>query len=125
MMMLLRNIGARSFHATSRCSKVTVIGSEDALTKALKTHPSVIYYTATWCGPCQRIAPEYEKLESQSKGLNFYKVDIDEFQDHAVEVGIQAVPSFHFYNKEGKVSGKVIGGDLAKLKELIASNSSS
>lgn len=44
--------------------------SEDALV--------VVDFTATWCTPCQGIAPEFEKLSEELTDVVLLKVDVDE-----------------------------------------------
>lgn len=53
----------------------------------------VVDFTATWCGPCQRIGPIFVKLaEENSNNANmvFIKVDVDEASDISEKVGISA-----------------------------------
>lgn len=38
----------------------------------------VVDFTATWCSPCQRIAPEFEQLSQDLPDVVFLKVDVDE-----------------------------------------------
>ena len=35
-------------------------------------------FTATWCSPCQRMAPEFEQLTQELTDVVFVKVDVDE-----------------------------------------------
>ncbi len=38
----------------------------------------VIDFTATWCSPCQKIAPAFEQLSQELAEVVFVKVDVDE-----------------------------------------------
>lgn len=39
--------------------------------------PVIVDFTATWCGPCQRIGPEFVKMADEFAGAMFIKVDVD------------------------------------------------
>ena len=42
----------------------------------LGTLPAIVDFTATWCGPCQRIAPVLDELAAEYDGqIVIYKVD--------------------------------------------------
>jgi thiol-disulfide isomerase/thioredoxin len=41
----------------------------------------VAYFTATWCGPCRMIAPNFTALSDEIDGVGFMKVDIDQNQE--------------------------------------------
>ena len=38
------------------------------------TGPTVVHFTAVWCGPCKVIAPYYEELSKQFTDVVFLKV---------------------------------------------------
>ncbi|XP_044129071.1 thioredoxin-like [Bufo gargarizans] len=78
----------------------------------------VVDFTATWCGPCQHIAPFYESLATKYPGILLYKVDVDEAGDIASAYGIRAMPTFHFY-KDGKKVDELCGADKDKLESLV------
>lgn len=64
---------------------------------------ALLDFTATWCGPCQMLAPILDKLSAEFKGkVTIAKCDIDENGDIAGEYGVMAVPTLLFI-KDGKV----------------------
>ena len=77
--------------------------------------PVVIDFFATWCGPCKRIAPTYEKLSESFPGIVFLKVDVDESPEIVNQYDINAMPTFVFL-KDGKEVKRVEGADMAGLE---------
>ena len=45
----------------------------------------VLDFTASWCGPCHRIAPYFEKLSHENPNVIFYRIDIDEYPEIATQ----------------------------------------
>lgn len=75
----------------------------------------VIDFFATWCGPCKRIAPTYEKLSEAFTNVTFLKVDVDESPELTEQYSISAMPTFVFL-KDGKEVKRVEGADMAGLE---------
>ena len=46
---------------------------------------TVVDFFATWCGPCQMLAPVLEKISNENSDLNIVKVDIDESEKELLE----------------------------------------
>lgn len=64
----------------------------------------VVDFHATWCGPCQAIAPLYEKLAARyADRARFLKVDVDEAQHIARKCSVSAMPTFHMYMRGRRV----------------------
>lgn len=86
-------------------NNVVVLNAKNFETEVLKaTVPVLVDFTATWCGPCQRLAPIVEKLADEFVGrVKVGKLDIDENRDLATKYGIRSVPTvFVFENGEKK-----------------------
>ena len=79
----------------------------------------VIDFFATWCGPCKKIAPAFEKLAEVYPSIVFLKVDVDESAELVDKYGISAMPTFVFL-KEGVVVKRIEGADLRAMEEGFA-----
>ena len=79
--------------------------TQDEFNAALKEEKLVVVdFTASWCPPCQMIAPKYEGLAGEVADYALlYKVDVDENGDTAQACGIEAMPTFQFYKGGEKV----------------------
>ena len=54
---------------------------------------NVIRFTATWCGPCKAYAPIFEKVASETPGVNFETVDVDSGDPRIIQYGVRNVPT--------------------------------
>lgn len=75
-------------------------------------------FWATWCGPCQMIAPVLEEIAAENESITVAKVDVDEERDLAIQFGIASIPTLLVMEK-GEVKAKLIGfrpkADIEKL----------
>ena len=94
---------------------------EERVAKTKEGRPLVVDFTATWCGPCQMIAPKFAELAEANPDLVFVKVDVDELEDIAAEAEISAMPTFQVYKGGAKVDS-MTGASADKLAELVAKN---
>uniref|UniRef100_A0A6M2EGN2 TPR repeat-containing thioredoxin TDX n=1 Tax=Populus davidiana TaxID=266767 RepID=A0A6M2EGN2_9ROSI len=111
--------------ALSALNEGQVIGIHSAreldpkLNAASKTSRlAILYFTATWCGPCRMISPIFTSLAAKYPKVVFLKVDIDEAREVASSWNISSVPTFYFI-KNGKEIDKVVGADKNGLERKI------
>ena len=78
-------------------------------------------FTASWCGPCKMIGPQFEAMQPQFPYVDFAKVDVDENKEVAMSCGIQAMPTFKFY-RFGQQVAEFTGADANKLRALLLSH---
>jgi thioredoxin 1 len=111
-------------HATVMVRALATKEEFDSLLAASGDKAVVVDFTATWCGPCQRIAPIYEQLANEFPQCVFVKVDVDDNQETAMACGVSAMPTFKIF-KKGAVVGELKGADPDGLKKLVQEHAGS
>jgi thiol-disulfide isomerase/thioredoxin len=84
-----------------------------------KTHGEVLFFNATWCGPCRQMKPIVTSLRRQ--GYHLRDVDVDRRRDLADKYGIRAVPTFVFLENGSEVNRFSGGTTSEHLRSLCAS----
>lgn len=84
----------------------------------------IVYFTATWCGPCRFMGPVYKSLAEKHRNVVFLKVDIDELGNVAHRWNVASVPTFSCVIN-GKEIDKVVGADKTGLERKLAQYGSS
>ncbi len=97
------------------------INEKDFEKEVLKSDiPVLVDFWATWCGPCNMIAPLIEKMAKEYEGkMKVIKIDIDSNSNIASELGIRSIPTLIFF-KNGDIVDQVIGVvSEMQLKKII------
>ena len=83
----------------------------------------LFYFTARWCGPCQKIKPLIQKMSEglDNNKVEIYMVDIDENDELALELKVKSVPTFYLFH-EKKLVDSTTGSDILKVHKLIKDN---
>ena len=71
----------------------------------------ILYFTATWCGPCKALGPTMDQLTSQ--GLPIYKVDVDQDQSISAQYSVRNVPTLIKLDENGNEIKRLIGNQSA------------
>ena len=83
---------------------------------------SLLYFTASWCGPCQKIKPFLKDFSEKSKkdkyNIEYYMIDIDKNKEFCDKCEIKSVPTFFIMNGKDLLSSQN-GSDQDKLTEMI------
>lgn len=74
--------------------------------------PVLVDFFATWCGPCQMLAPILDRIAADLEGTGkakIVKVDVDEEPELAAHFGIKSIPTMKVF-EGGEVTKTVVGG---------------
>lgn len=113
-----KTAGVQELNAASFNAKVYDMTAEEL--KYLGDKPAIVDFTATWCGPCQRISPILEELAKEYDGkIVIYKVDIDKNRDLATAFNISSIPAIMYIPLNGEPVMTVGARDKGKFKTEI------
>lgn len=68
----------------------------------------VVDFFATWCGPCQMMAPHVEEIAEEMSDIVIGKMDIDANETTPQKYQVMSIPTVVFF-KGGEIVGKVVG----------------
>ncbi|HTM54020.1 MAG TPA: thioredoxin family protein [Pirellulales bacterium] len=78
----------------------------------------VLFFNASWCGPCRHMKPIVAQLKGQ--GYRLRDVDVDRNRALAQKYGVHGIPTFVFL-QNGKEQHRFSGGtSIERLKSLCA-----
>ena len=113
-----KTAGVQELNSASFGAKVYDMTAEEL--KYLGDKPAIVDFTATWCGPCQRISPILEELAKEYDGkIVIYKVDIDKNRDLATAFNISSIPAIMYIPLNGEPVMTVGARDKGKFKTEI------
>ena len=92
------------------------INSQNFETLIADSKTVVVDFGATWCGPCQMVAPIIEELAHEYEGrVVIGKCDVDQDSDLPGRFNVRNIPTILFI-KNGEVVSKLVG---AQSKDVL------
>ena len=70
----------------------------------------ILYFTATWCGPCKLLKPKIQAMQSQ---LPITILDVDTNADAVGKYSIRNVPTIIVTNGSNEI-GRLIGNNITQ-----------
>lgn len=97
--------------------------TENRFDEVLEQDYALVDFSASWCGPCQMLAPVVDALaEEMSDQVAFFGVDVDENADLAMKYRVMSVPSILLFRNGSLVAQAVGYQDKDSLKRFIQEN---
>lgn len=96
---------------------------DNNMDEVLESKLALVDFSATWCGPCQMLAPIIEELSDELDGeVDFYNADSDENMELAQEYDIHSIPALLLF-KSGEVVARTVGFQPKEaIKSFIEAN---
>ena len=90
--------------------------TENVFKEKIASGNVVVDFFAQWCGPCRMLSPVIDELAKEISNYSFYKLNVDEAENIAMEYGIMSIPTILIF-KDGNLVNKLVG--LRSKSELI------
>lgn len=70
---------------------------------------SLVYISASWCGPCKMLSPIIDEIMNEKNGgVVLAKIDADEQMDFIKSLNVRNIPTLLFY-KNGELKERTTG----------------
>ena len=91
-----------------------------------RTGPTVVHFSASWCGPCARVRQVIEQVSNDLDDVAHVEIDMDANPDAARRLSVLSLPTTFIFDADGhqryRTTGVPKAGDLrSALSRLLAS----
>jgi thioredoxin 1 len=91
--------------------------------KEKKNTHTIIKVSASWCGPCKKMKPLFNKLlyelvkKNENANIGYLKMDYDNDKDCCNFLKVRGIPHISYF-KDGLLNQEMVGFDPEKLSKL-------
>ncbi|MBN2344652.1 MAG: thioredoxin TrxC [Deltaproteobacteria bacterium] len=102
---------------------VNVTGEQFQKIVARSHLPVVVDFWASWCGPCQMMAPQFESAASAHHGdVVYLKLNTEQHQQAAAMYNIRSIPTMVLF-KNGREAARTSGAmSAAQIQQWVTAN---
>lgn len=81
---------------------------------------SLLYFTASWCGPCKSMLPIVEGVSGlMNDRFNTIKIDVDDMESVAADYGVRSVPTLMLVKNNEIIDQRVGGTPLQQIMQWL------
>ena len=96
-----------------------IVSNKEETLEKIKEGFNMVYFTASWCGPCKMLRPVMEEIGETE---NVLIIDVDDNKDFSIESNVTSIPTV-FFVKDNQVKERMVGyRNKEAIEQLIATH---